>query len=718
MLGSPSMQHTDNNNSKRGASQYGGGSAGMSGEPGSSPGMSPSGSYSGAGPAHLDMHSLEKGLQQSGSAYANSGPSSGYGNGINSFGASVAFSDYPTGSGQQTYGPLQASSSSNSNSNHQSSHSGPGQQQQQHQAMDSQYDSQKLRQAKKTIIPIVVQVEHAILENNSLNGAGQYNNQMRGNKYAGARGQRQMGRGKGGRGNKQQEYRQQGNQQQQQQQQVPYGANSNNNEINLGGPNLDALGAASGAAQYINAANAQDINQITAQINAENAASAAAALAQADMAFGNGQAYMGAGNQQGGRYNQNGNQRPHQSAQSQYAAGLQSAASALLANTHPVIQAAASGGLASVSKLGAKLGEIIALPSMQVPNSIASLPSALSSITNQMAVQMNQAVQQVAKEHPTAHAFARQVAQHAGINLPNFVGQNMQQQQQHSIGQQQHSGQQQVSAAASDQHNSIVSAMASALPGASAQQLQNLKLSIGQNLQTAASQLMGINQKANPASTAASLLANPLAALYPPAMNAALKQLSSGLVGQNTVGFAPSSMHQQQQLNNIDMHQSNHFQQNQGSQQQQPLAAASSESLSAMQPLVSTSETSSPTATSTKPGKSSLKSKFLSFFQPPKFISNLLSWNDRADARNDQGAIVDKAASGADAIKASVPVSSNGTMASSEPMTTKQVVASTQASTATVQASSTPSSTTAMEPMKVRANEQQQQQANKTAPAA
>lgn len=559
-----------------------------------------------------------------------------------------------------------------SNSNHHH-HSHSDQQQQQSGNALSQadsYTSQKLRQAKKTIIPIVVQVEHAIMENNgaALNANYNANQQQqqqqpqpqRGNKYSGGRGNRQLGGKRANRYNNKQAnnnnegYRNNG----------LFGASSNE-ILNLGGSD----------AQYINAANAQDINKITAAINAENAASAAAALAQADMAFGGGvPAYIP--NQQGGR---GGNQQvagmgnQQQRPQSQYASNLQSAASALLANTHPVIQAAASGGLASVSKLGAKLGEMIALPSMQVPSSISSigsaLPSALSSITNQVGAQLNQAVQQAAKEHPAAHAFARQVAQQAGLNLPNFNSLQQQQQQasfsQHQQ-QQQHGSnsnnnnnnnqQQQQQMSASNQHVQSLSPQA---------QLQNLKLSIGQNLQTAAAQLMGVHQKAN-AQSAASLLSNPLAALYPQSMNAALKQLS-GAAGMQMSGSALSPfaslasnanslidqqqqhlhaqssslvpVQQQQQLNNLGNQQA-------GSQHQQlqnqqfggdPHQSASSSISSAQSSLLSSLESSPASSATKQPGKSSLKSKFLSFFQPPKFISNLLSWNDRADERKDQG---------------------------------------------------------------------------------
>lgn len=581
----------------------------------------------------------------------------------------MAFSDYPTGPstglGQQTYAHSSSNSNSNSNNNNYDSsnrhHSQYEQQQQQQQggAMSpaESYTNQKLRQAKKTIIPIVVQVEHAIMENNGAGLANNYNNQQpqqpqqqRGNKYSGGRGYRQLG---GKRGNRQNEgYRNAAN--------GLYGASSNE-ILNLGGSD----------AQYINAANAQDINKITAAINAENAASAAAALAQADMAFGRGApAYIPS---QGGRGNQQqagpGQQRPH----SQY---LQSAASALLANTHPVIQAAASGGLASVSKLGAKLGEMIALPSMQVPGSISSigsaLPSALSSLTSQMGVQLNQAVQQVAKEHPTAHAFARQVAQHAGLNLPNFNNLSPQQQAMFSQQQQQVSNgnqQQQPQASASSQHAQSLSPQA---------QLQNLRLSIGQNLQTAAAQLIGVHTKSN-AQSAASLLSSPLAALYPQSMNAALKQLSgaasgmqmsgsalspfaqlaSGAISPNDPQHAQSSslvpvqqqqqQQQQQQLSNNNLQaalmqqfQSANQQQLGDSQQSGPSAASSAQSS-----LLSSLETQS-AGSAGKPGKSSLRSKFLSFFQPPKFISNLLSWNDRADERADQGELsnVEPATSG------------------------------------------------------------------------
>lgn len=330
---------------------------------------------------------------------------------------------------------------------------------------------------------------------------------------------------------------------------------------------------------------------------------------------------------------------------SQYAQGLQSAASALLANTHPVIQAAASGGLASVSKLGAKLGEMIALPSMAVPNTISSLPSALSTIGNQMGLQLNQAVQQVAKEHPTAHAFARQVAQQAGINLPNFqqsIQPGSQQQPQGFINHQQNSNvingnnkQQFQQTAASNQYSQSVSPQA---------QLQNLKLSIGQNLQTAAAQLVGAHNKANIAQSAATMLANPLSALYPQPVSAALKQLSSlnqSPVQSPSVGYAPNTLSQmdqhhaqsssivpvQQQLNG------------QPGQQQQPESQASQFVSNGFISNLNGGEQQVAQASAAKPQKASLKSKFLSFFQPPKFISNFLSWNDRADARSDDASI-------------------------------------------------------------------------------
>lgn len=490
--------------------------------------------------------------------------------------------------------------------------------------------NQRLKQAKKTIIPIVVQVEHAILE--SANAAAQaYQQQQRGNKYGAGRSHRQLADAKRARYNKdngqQQAYRPNGGHSSQ-----LYGAATND---------IAHFGDLAQGAQFINAANSHDINQITAQINAENAASAAAALAQADMAFGPSPA-----GQYAGAHLQPGRPGPHRpqaapSAGAQYAAGLQSAASALLANTHPVIQAAASGGLASVSKLGAKLGEIIALPSMQVPSSIssigASLPSAFSSLTNQV----GQAVQQVAKEHPTAHAFARQVAQQAGIQLPSFVEQTPGAAGQAHPG----AGQQQLVAASSQQPQSQL-----------APQLQNLRLNIGQNIQTAAAQLMGVHQKANQVvGLQSSLLgANQMA------LNAALKQLSAispaaaQLAGQ-LAGVQPGQSQQQQsqtalanpqQLNNAMEH---HLaasssivpvqqQLNQFLQQQQAF-----NQLASGQQQAAAGETAGVVpadSASGKPGKSSsFKSKFLSFFQPPKFISSLLSWNDRADERQDQGAM-------------------------------------------------------------------------------
>lgn len=573
----------------------------------------------------------------------------------------MAFSDFPTTS----YGGQPSSSN-----NHPLSHSAPDQQQ-----AAEQYAGSKLRQAKKTIIPIVVQVEHAILENNAMAAAaaaqnyaakGQQQHQG-GNRYgAGQRGHRQVSAGK-----------MRGQYRGAKSQSSLFGSATNESPMMGGAPNHDHMGA-----QYLNAANAQDINQITAQINAENAASAAAALAQADMAFGNGSpAYLGT-NQHHQHAMQH--QRPMQGARpSPYAAGLQSAASALLANTHPVIQAAASGGLASVSKLGAKLGEMIALPSMQVPNSISALPSALSSITSQMGVQMNQAIQQVAKEHPTAHAFARQVAQHAGIQLPNFVG-SPSGMQQSSNQQQQQQQQQQMSVAASNQQpQQQLSPQA---------QLQNLKLSIGQNLQTAAAQLIGVHQKAN-AQSAASLLSNPLAALYPPSVNAALKQLSGGLVG----GSAGAGSNQQQ-ASGIDIHhaqssslvpvqqqlssgQQQQQQQQLFNQQQQAQLASSASQVDATGAMLTAA---SEQASARPAGKPTLKSKFLSFFQPPKFISNLLSWNDRADARNDQGAMTsavddkeasaqaDTKGSGSPADTEKVASASAGSVAASSNVTSSQ----------------------------------------------
>lgn len=616
------------------AGNYHGGNSGIHGDVAISHGTSSSGSYGASGQSHSEASSSANSSPGSGSGYAGFGPSSGYGSGISTFGASVAFSDYPTGqstaSGQPTYGAqsqqhstksIGSSSSSNSNSNY--NH-------QQSQSPAELYANQKLRQAKKTIIPIVVQVEHAILENNGAALANNHQQQQhqqqqgRGNKYGGARSLRQLAGGKRNR-NKQHSNGYGNNQ-------VPYGAATNeigiNHEMNMGN------------SQYINAANAQDINQITAAINAENAASAAAALAQADMAFGNGSpAYIPGLNNQPRQ--PNGGHQANVRPGSGYANAMQTAASALLAN--PVIQAAASGGLASVSKLGAKLGEFIALPSMQMPSTIQALPSALSSITNQMSAQLNQAVQQVAKEHPSAHAFARQVAQHAGIQLPTFnSANNLQQGQQQQNGQQAEQGnnfQQQVSA--SNQHSQSISPQA---------QLQNLKLSIGQNLQTAASQLIGINQKVN-AQSAASLLANPLSALYPPSVNAALKQLSAGIIGQasgvsqavngnsnNNLGSQNSAhdSHHAQSSSIVPVQQQlNSAQQQQLQQLSQQLAAASDLHSATSQAFAGSSDSWS----ANKPTKSTLKSKFLSFFQPPKFVSNLLSWNDRADDRNDQGVV-------------------------------------------------------------------------------
>jgi len=632
MLSSPSMANADNSidsgsNGKRANNKYGGGSIGTNGDAGLSSGTGSSGSYGSGGLGQQDSGLSGSAYQHSGSAFGGSALSSGYGSGTNTFGASAAFSDYPigqsTGSGPQMYAAQQqqqhsSSNNNNSTSNYNTHHLSPSNLDQ---SADS-YGGHKLRQAKKTIIPIVVQVEHAILENNAP-PMGAYQQSLRANKNAL---NRQPGRGKRGRHTKSHDgYRNS---------QPPFGAATNDLPMELQAP----------GAQYINAANVQDINQITAAINAENAANAAAALAQADMAFGGGApAYVG--NAQGSSRHPNQQQhfhnaRPH----SQYASGLQSAASALLANTHPMLQAAASGGLASVSKLGAKLGEMIALPSMQVPNPIstigASLPSALSSITSQVGVQLNQAVQQVAKEHPTAHAFARQVAQQAGLHLPNFSpgpNQNgpmsMHQQQQHQGQQQGFEGNMQQMAASNQHQQSSLSPQA---------QLQNLKLSIGQNLQTAAAQLIGAHQKAN-AQSAASLLANPLAALYPQSMNAALKQMSAGpsAFGQGMGQQSGSDQHYAQSSSVMSIQpqlgalQQQQQQPGQGPTNQQA-ASSDPQSFGSQSALVGESSSSGKQV-----GKSTLKSKFLSFFQPPKFISNLLSWNDRADDRNDQGVAAD-----------------------------------------------------------------------------
>lgn len=627
MLSSPSSD-----SSRAGyAKQSLGGAAGTAGDSGSLAGISPSNSYGSNGHNQPGAGSSGSGYPASGSAYAGSGLSSGFGSGINSFGASVAFSDYPTGSGHQqaTYAATQQTLQPPASSSNSHQYSQPAEQHGSSVDVNlpaSGYANQKLRQAKKTIIPIVVQVEHAILENNGQAALANYN-QQRANKYSGARGHRQLGGGaKRGRGSNKSPYKQG--------QQVPYGSASN--ELGMGE-----------SAQYINAANAHDINQITAAINAENAANAAAALAQADMAFGQGSpAYMGNQHgQQAGRYQQ----QQHQSQSSplsrpmqQYASGLQTAASALLANSHPVLQAAASGGLASVSKLGAKLGEMMALPSMQVPNAIssigASLPSAFSSITNQVGVQLNQAVQQVAKEHPAAHAYVRQVAQQAGIQLPNLGQQQQQQQAQHNM-----------AAAASNQHQQQQPA-----PLSAQSQLQNLKLSIGQNLQTAAASLMGVGQKAN-AQSAAQMLASPLAVLYPASVNAALKQLTAtgnGQPAQNSAAFngqqdpdhaqssslVPTSVQQPAFGNPNNNGESMVFNPHgQHSMQQAQQQQAGPDSIS--QAFLGASGEMKQSVAGKSP--SSLKSKFLSFFQPPKFISNLLSWNDRADERNDAVALLD-----------------------------------------------------------------------------
>lgn len=555
-------------------------------------------------------------------------------------------------------------------------------------------------------------------------------------------------------------------------------SNNNNNEIALS----SLLGSPSTPAQFVNAANVQDINKITAAINAENAASAAAALAQADMAFGEGvPAYMMNPMQQQQQHrpqHQGSSAGPLSRPMSQYASGLQTAASALLANTHPMIQAAASNGIGSVSKLGAKLGEMISLPSMQVPNVMnslsSSLPVALSSWSTQVAGGLNQAVQQVAKEHPSASAFARQIAQQAGIQLPQ-LGQQQHQGASASLlssagSEQQHSSSHQLSpssaasliaqqtmnslrngnrlvnplsqmqAAASQMMAASSSLLPSQMVPGPQSSLQQLRFSLGQNLQTAAAQFMAASQKSN-AQSAASLLASPLSSLYPASVNAALKQLSIGqmsagnpqqqaaglqesqhaqgsslvpvqsspdqpphqmvaasssngsplfmaqLMGANKQQFAPvadpssyamlsaaapadgssqgatgdlgSSLAAafSSQLTGAKIplgfaslisspspssssssgSASSSMNQAVGQQQQQQQTSSSSAA-----PILSTTASASSgssnsgTSSSVSPNKpSSFKSKFLSFFQPPKFISNLLSWNDRVGQRQD-----------------------------------------------------------------------------------
>lgn len=617
-LSYPNSHHVSGSNHNQG--QYKSGQQQSSKlNPGSSPGIGSEGdSYS---PNSLQGSSYELSQGHSGRSlsgnsspnlsqgYAGSGLSSGFGNGQSSFGASVAFSDYPSGSAAQ---PI---------------HHQPQQQHQAHQSnSNANYQSQadnglKLKQAKKTIIPIVVQVEHGILENNSLNGYGLRNQQpakqqnlntqqQQSNSYrpfAGLKRGRQINNQ-----NKQQAYGQtkgqsmkgqassMQNQYSQQNQVAPYSSASNNNEISLN----SLLGTPTSGAQFVNAANAQDINKITAAINAENAANAAAALAQADMAFGDGvPAYIMSGqnnhhnhnNMQHQSSNHQHNNRPSGAASSalaQYASGLQSAASSLLAQTHPMIQAAASNGIGSVSKLGAKLGEIMSMPSMQVPqvvNQLSSqIPVALSTWSTQVGAGLNQAVQQVAKEHPTAHAFARQIAQQAGLQLPQSSNSNInqhqhqQQQQHHSDNQQQQQqssasspisslaasliGQQQapssgpiqqvlgnaaaslipqqalsslrnvnrlvaplsyqnLQAAASQMMTSGSSFLPSQMVPGPQSSLSQLRSSLGANLQTAAAQFMAASQKTN-AQSAATLLQSPLSSLYPASVNAALKQLS------------------------------------------------------------------------------------------------------------------------------------------------------------------------------------------------
>lgn len=632
-----------------------GGKSGISGDVGSSLQTSSGVSYGANGQNPFDATSGANNYQGSGSGYVNSAQSLGSGNGINSFGASVAFSDYPTGSGQAPviYGQhhLTASSSNNNNLAHQSTQ----------QPLD-QLTQQKLKQAKKTIIPIVVQVEHAILENNDIYGRQRQPMQSNDvNKYSQQQQQQHqplrssfVGLGKRGKqAEKGRDNSENGNNggvkgASSNQVQGIYGASSNEVGLSalLGSPNVGA--------QYVNAANAQDINQITAAINAENAASAAAALAQADMAFGNGSpAFM---MPQSAVPQQHRPQRP--SPMSHYASGLQSAASALFANTHPMIQAAASNGIGSVSKLGAKLGEMIALPSMQVPNVInslsSSLPSAFSSLSSQMGAQLNQAVQQVAKEHPTASAFARQVAQQAGINLPQLSGP-----QQHSLHSGMTNGNPMTSASSLQQVASQMIAGASqlspqtilsSLASSPQAQFQNLKLSIGQNLQSAAAQLAAVHQK-NPAAAASLLASSPLAPLYPASVNAALKQATGGFMGEHAqvagghqgqvFGVDP---HHAQSSSMVPVIQSeNQFGFKQNPQQQQQMSfdsmqgnimEGSASDLSGQSSKTGASVALNPTKSST------LKSKFLAFFQPPKFISNFLSWNDRADDRNDQGAMM------------------------------------------------------------------------------
>lgn len=648
-----------------------GGKSGINGDAGYSSQTS-SGASSGAnGPSQSDATSGANGYQGSASGYANSAQSSGYGNGINSFGASVAFTDFPTGSGQgpAIYGQHQqhqqlASSNSNNNNILQSNQA-------------DQYAQQKLKQAKKTIIPIVVQVEHAILENNDLygrqrqpfqaNGANKYpqQQQLPLRPFDGLKKAKQVGKvaesyGPRNNNNNNNLGVKGGNSNNNNNNQVPFGSSSN--EIGLSA----LLGNANPGAQYLNAANAQDINQITAAINAENAASAAAALAQADMAFGNGSPAFTIP-QSAGSHQHRPQQRPN-SAMSQYASGLQSAASALLANTHPVIQAAASNGLGTVSKLGAKLGEMMAIPSMQVPSVInqlsSSLPSALSSISTQVGAQLNQAVQQVAKEHPTAHAFARQVAQQAGLNLGPLSA--MAQQQHNHQQQQQHQAMNSGSQPSSlQQMASQMLASASHLssgfiPGPESQQVKNLKdlkLSVEKNIQTA--QQMAAAGQFN------QLWSNPfLSSLYP----AALKQFSGGLLAGAGAGAGDATASQNGPANhansgpiNMDPHaQSSSIvpvvqgdSQFNGSpmlglskQQQQQLFSdqlqmaalmAGSGSGSDITGAKQGASAAAAAANLAGPTKSStFKSKFRSFFQPPKFISNLLNWNDRADERNDQ----------------------------------------------------------------------------------
>ena len=712
---------------------------------------------------------------------AASGASSGYGSGPTTSGASTPFSDYPRGHSQassnnnniyhqhqfnspsqahfgQTQATMVSVGAGGSGGSHE--HSQQQQQQQQQQPLDGYSTAARLKQAKKTIIPIVVQVEHAVLENG---GHQQQQSANKANKYAstsGGRSYRQLGGKRGFRGHKENKGSQ------------IYGAATNE---------VAHFGDIPPGAQFVNAANMHDINQITAQINAENAASAAAALAQADASFGPGMPpiygnAMGAGKMRPQHGNGNHHQHHHQQQHHSSGAGaqyLQSAASALLANTHPVIQAAASGGIASVSKLGAKLGEIMALPSMQVPNSIAqigsSLPSALSSLTNTMGSQLAQSVQQVAKEHPVASSFARQIAHQAGIQLPQQLFANGPQQQQQLSGSGGGGGGGGSNAHASNpQHHNQVQAASSnqqlqQAAMSSPMALQNLKLSIGQNLQSAAAQLMGVNQKANSFAQTAGLLngvggtagqvaalsaalkqfssvspvaaqlANQLAGVSqsmsaaasstqaqavaaPPSMGAlgsgGVAPLSAPIVaGQPLRPGAASQLVEQfisaaaanapiQIPANIQQQMLSHILQ----QQQVAVGAGSPGDSAALEPATG-SASSGPGA---KPAKAGFKSKFMSFFQPPKFISNLLSWNDRADERNDEGFVESAAdsASGKNATTTTTTTTAAGTSttaaaaaaAAAAPITTTTTAKDSSEPKATSLAPSTSAGPTAASP--------------------